>query len=639
MAVFAYQRRVRYSDTDQFHAAHHSRVYLWFEEARTELLRAWVEPYQEFERAGIFFPVREGACRYRGLARFDMLLTSRSSRSTVRGASLRFDYRGHRRRRRRSPRAIHAARLRGSGRQGRASPARGARRSSRRLLGSASAADLEHLAVLGGAPSQAMAGRLGADGARAGSPPTASTPPPVRSACLTSSSSSFSRQRWNLPSAVRRMRLHEPQYGSLTGLMKPTTPLAPAKRKLRDSSAAFAGGSASSGPSSASMRRRVSRVGHELRQRHVRGVAAPERHQLDEAHVPVPVDRAPRQVRDVHVVVVARHHAVDLDRHEARLLGGRDAGLDLLERAEAHELLEPLGVERVHVDVERGAGPRPSAAPRAAAGGPRWWSWPRPRRRGSRRCAATMSTMSGRSVGSPPVRRNLRKPTATAARARPSRSRPRSAARARDEGQPAQRHAVDAPQVAVVDDRDPEVVDLPAEAIAGHLGHPQYAAIAKLCVNAPRRLTDGVGGSDARRATAAASRVGDGFAAYAARAAPLAHGSRANARRSRRLRLAVGATPDRRTSGLRGGRARSAATDCRRAGRCRRGLPVPRRIAVDVEEVVDASGTRCRSMPPQRRHRLDRARRRRPRGARRCARPARTATPSCVDDLEVVVDA
>ncbi|MBI2963612.1 MAG: acyl-CoA thioesterase [Deltaproteobacteria bacterium] len=93
MAVFEYQRRVRYADTDQFQAAHHSRALLWFEEARTELLRALGRPYQEFERAGFFFPVREASCRYRSLARFDMLLAVAIDSVEVRGASLRFDYR------------------------------------------------------------------------------------------------------------------------------------------------------------------------------------------------------------------------------------------------------------------------------------------------------------------------------------------------------------------------------------------------------------------------------------------------------------------------------------------------------------------------------------------------------------------
>jgi hypothetical protein len=40
-----------------------------------------------------------------------------------------------------------------------------------------------------------------------------------------------------------------------------------------------------------------------------------------------------------------------------------------------------------------------------------------PRTPGTEAMRSVISTISGRSVGSPPVRRNLRKPTATAARA------------------------------------------------------------------------------------------------------------------------------------------------------------------------------------------------------------------------------
>ena len=93
MVLFEHVRRVRYVDTDQFQAAHHSRVYLWFEEARTELLRHLGRPYQSFEDQGLFFPVREGGARYRGLARFDELLRVTIERVEVKGASLRFDYR------------------------------------------------------------------------------------------------------------------------------------------------------------------------------------------------------------------------------------------------------------------------------------------------------------------------------------------------------------------------------------------------------------------------------------------------------------------------------------------------------------------------------------------------------------------
>jgi acyl-CoA thioester hydrolase len=95
MAVFSIERRVRYFDTDQFHAAHHSRALLWFEEARTELLRALGRPYGEFEEAGIFFPVREATIRYRNLARFDVLLVVAIEKVELGGASLRFEYRVH----------------------------------------------------------------------------------------------------------------------------------------------------------------------------------------------------------------------------------------------------------------------------------------------------------------------------------------------------------------------------------------------------------------------------------------------------------------------------------------------------------------------------------------------------------------
>ena len=93
MAVFVLERRVRYVDTDQFGAAHHSKVYHWFEEARTELLRALGRPYTEFEAAGTFFPVAEGGARYRALARFDALLRVAIERVEVGGATLRFEYR------------------------------------------------------------------------------------------------------------------------------------------------------------------------------------------------------------------------------------------------------------------------------------------------------------------------------------------------------------------------------------------------------------------------------------------------------------------------------------------------------------------------------------------------------------------
>ncbi len=174
------------------------------------------------------------------------------------------------------------------------------------------------------------------DGARSAWPPRPSagsrarqgSPPPERSARFTSSSSSLSRHRWNRPSAVRRMRLQAPQYGSLTGEMKPTTPSPPsAKRKLRASSEVLAGGSGSRAPERLLDPPPGLRGRDELRQGDVRGLAATERHQLDEPDVPAALTGAARQLHDVGVVVVARHRAVDLHRHEPGLLGRGDARL------------------------------------------------------------------------------------------------------------------------------------------------------------------------------------------------------------------------------------------------------------------------------------------------------------------------
>ena len=116
---------------------------------------------------------------------------------------------------------------------------------------------------------------------------TASIPPPERSAAFTSISSSFSRHRWNLPSAVRRMRLHVPQYGSLTGLMKPTMPRPLSKRKFRDSSEGLVRGTGNERPQLRLDALPALARGHELRQRGVGRLAATQRHELDEANVPV----------------------------------------------------------------------------------------------------------------------------------------------------------------------------------------------------------------------------------------------------------------------------------------------------------------------------------------------------------------
>lgn len=85
--------RVRYADTDQMAVAYHGSYVRWFEEGRTEMLRARGMSYREVEEAGFRMPVLELACRYLGPARYDDELAIETTLVELGRASLRFEYR------------------------------------------------------------------------------------------------------------------------------------------------------------------------------------------------------------------------------------------------------------------------------------------------------------------------------------------------------------------------------------------------------------------------------------------------------------------------------------------------------------------------------------------------------------------
>jgi hypothetical protein len=137
---------------------------------------------------------------------------------------------------------------------------------------------------------------------------------------------------------------------------------------------------------------------------------------------------------------------------------------DLLERAEAHQLLEPDRVERVDVDVDA-LEPRLDQRPRQ----------PRQQDRvgGHRQVAHAVERADpGHDLDQVGAQRRLAAGQPELAEA-DSERRPGDQLdllrgqklRRRDEREPAQRHAVDAAQVAVVDHRESQVVDLAAEAV------------------------------------------------------------------------------------------------------------------------------------------------------------------------------
>ena len=55
---------VRYSETDQMKVVHHSNYAIWFECARTKLIKEMGIPYSELERQGLMLPVLELHVKY-----------------------------------------------------------------------------------------------------------------------------------------------------------------------------------------------------------------------------------------------------------------------------------------------------------------------------------------------------------------------------------------------------------------------------------------------------------------------------------------------------------------------------------------------------------------------------------------------
>jgi acyl-CoA thioester hydrolase len=85
--------RVRYSETDQMGTYYNSRALEWFEQGRTELLRALGRPYRQMEREGLLLPVTEAHVEYLGGARYDDLLKMTSTGSMSGRARVRVECR------------------------------------------------------------------------------------------------------------------------------------------------------------------------------------------------------------------------------------------------------------------------------------------------------------------------------------------------------------------------------------------------------------------------------------------------------------------------------------------------------------------------------------------------------------------
>ena len=86
------QIRVRYEEADPMGFLHHARYFTYFEIGRTELFRASGGNYRAMEEAGLFVVVVKAECRYRRPARYDDLLTVRTSLTGVSRAKIEHEY-------------------------------------------------------------------------------------------------------------------------------------------------------------------------------------------------------------------------------------------------------------------------------------------------------------------------------------------------------------------------------------------------------------------------------------------------------------------------------------------------------------------------------------------------------------------
>lgn len=86
---------VRYAETDQMGIVHHSAYLVWFEEGRSQYMRACGADYAEIERSGALFAVAEAHARYEAPARYGERVAVRTWVEEVRSRTITFGYAVH----------------------------------------------------------------------------------------------------------------------------------------------------------------------------------------------------------------------------------------------------------------------------------------------------------------------------------------------------------------------------------------------------------------------------------------------------------------------------------------------------------------------------------------------------------------
>jgi acyl-CoA thioester hydrolase len=92
MYTHTHQIRVRYADTDQMGYVYYGHYARYYEEARSEAIRALGMPYKDMEAAGIMLPITRMNIKYIQPAYYDDLLTVKATVAEMPGRFIQFHY-------------------------------------------------------------------------------------------------------------------------------------------------------------------------------------------------------------------------------------------------------------------------------------------------------------------------------------------------------------------------------------------------------------------------------------------------------------------------------------------------------------------------------------------------------------------
>ena len=84
--------RVRYAETDQMGYVYYGNYAMYYEVGRVESLRQLGLTYKALEEMGIMMPVLENHSRYKAPARYDELLTVKTTIKEIPGVRITFYY-------------------------------------------------------------------------------------------------------------------------------------------------------------------------------------------------------------------------------------------------------------------------------------------------------------------------------------------------------------------------------------------------------------------------------------------------------------------------------------------------------------------------------------------------------------------